>query len=142
MPADDSEFSLIEHYFKPLTVATTSLAVSIGDDTAVLNAPAGTPLCLHDFSLLAEEPGHSLSINSIQQHFDQLYRQFEQQRQMILAYTIALTMPAVDHHWLDAFSSLLVKMHAQYNMNLVGGDTTRGPWSLTVHAIGYPMEQE
>ena len=52
------------------------------------------------------------------------------------AVTLALTLPKVDEHWLKAFSSGFIALAHQYNVDLVGGDTTSGPLTLTVQAMG------
>jgi thiamine-monophosphate kinase len=50
--------------------------------------------------------------------------------------SLALTLPAVDEDWLAAFSAGLHETAEYYNCQLVGGDTTRGPMSLTMIAKG------
>jgi thiamine-monophosphate kinase len=53
-----------------------------------------------------------------------------------LGFTLALTIPAVDESWLQQFSSGLRLAAEFYMMPLVGGDTTRGPLSITLHVHG------
>ncbi len=50
--------------------------------------------------------------------------------------TLALTLPEVDHAWLTAFSTQFQHSLEEYNLALIGGDTTRGPLSITLQAIG------
>jgi thiamine-monophosphate kinase len=49
---------------------------------------------------------------------------------------LALTLPSVDHAWLAAFAKGFFDLAAEYNVSLVGGDTTRGPLTLTVTIMG------
>jgi thiamine-monophosphate kinase len=49
---------------------------------------------------------------------------------------LALTLPKVDHDWLAAFAKGFFDLASEYNVSLVGGDTTRGPLSLTVTIMG------
>jgi len=50
--------------------------------------------------------------------------------------TLALTMPAVDEAWLEEFSAALLAWAARNNVQLIGGDTTRGPLCITIKIIG------
>ncbi len=45
--------------------------------------------------------------------------------------TLALTLPEADEAWLAAFSDSLFMQLNYYDMQLIGGDTTRGPLSMT-----------
>jgi len=51
--------------------------------------------------------------------------------------TLALTLPNVDEVWLKAFSDSLFEQLNYYDMQLIGGDTTRGPLSMTLGIHGY-----
>ena len=51
--------------------------------------------------------------------------------------TLALALPAIDAQWLEAFSAGLFALAARYNLDLVGGDTTRGAVrTISITAIG------
>ncbi|HDY3310727.1 TPA: thiamine-phosphate kinase, partial [Salmonella enterica] len=50
--------------------------------------------------------------------------------------TLALTLPDVDEAWLAAFSDSLFEQLDYYDMQLIGGDTTRGPLSMTLGIHG------
>jgi thiamine-monophosphate kinase len=41
--------------------------------------------------------------------------------------TLALTLPEADEAWLAAFGDSLFMQLNYYDMQLIGGDTTRGP---------------
>ena len=56
--------------------------------------------------------------------------------------TLALTMPQSDEAWLSMFASGLLALAERYYVELVGGDTTRGPLSVTVQAMGFVNEGE
>jgi len=50
---------------------------------------------------------------------------------------LAITLPAADEVWLAAFSAGLFALADRFGVDLVGGDTTRGPvLSITITAIG------
>jgi thiamine-monophosphate kinase len=49
---------------------------------------------------------------------------------------LALTLPAVDEDWLDGFAQGLGDLAKAHEVALVGGDTTRGPLTITVQVLG------
>jgi thiamine-monophosphate kinase len=49
---------------------------------------------------------------------------------------LALTLPNVDHDWLAAFAKGFFDLAEEFNVSLVGGDTTRGPLCLNVTIMG------
>jgi thiamine-monophosphate kinase len=49
---------------------------------------------------------------------------------------LALTLPTVDHVWLEAFAKGFFDLATDFNVSLIGGDTTRGPLTLTVTIMG------
>jgi thiamine-monophosphate kinase len=49
---------------------------------------------------------------------------------------LALTVPSVDHAWLAAFAKGFFDLATEFNVSLIGGDTTRGPLTLTVTIMG------
>jgi thiamine-monophosphate kinase len=51
-------------------------------------------------------------------------------------FTLALTIPAVDEIWLADFAQGLFALAERYQIELVGGDTTRGPRSITITVLG------
>jgi thiamine-monophosphate kinase len=53
-----------------------------------------------------------------------------------IAFTLALTLPAVTTDWLQAYARGLNLMAQRCGVALVGGDTTRGPLSLTMTVFG------
>ncbi len=56
--------------------------------------------------------------------------------------TLALTLPDVDEAWLAEFSQGLSDIAEYYGVSLIGGDTTRGPRSITITVHGQVPEQK
>jgi len=54
--------------------------------------------------------------------------------------TLALTLPKAEPAWLVAFARGFARLARRYGVQLVGGDTTRGPLSVTVQAHGFVEE--
>jgi thiamine-monophosphate kinase len=55
--------------------------------------------------------------------------------------TLCLTLPDTNADWLDRFAAGLTGLANCHGIDLVGGDTTRGPLSVTIQAIGRLSEQ-
>lgn len=51
--------------------------------------------------------------------------------------TLVLTLLQVDETWLEAFSNSLFETLNDYGMQLIGGDTTRGPLAMTLGIHGF-----
>jgi len=51
--------------------------------------------------------------------------------------TLALTMPSVDAPWLERFSAGFLDLADVHGVALVGGDTTRGPLTVSVQVLGH-----
>lgn len=55
--------------------------------------------------------------------------------------TFNLTLPTVNQSWFDGFTAGFCRLIEQYQINLLGGDTTQGPLSITVTLIGECQSQ-
>jgi thiamine-monophosphate kinase len=53
-----------------------------------------------------------------------------------LGFTLALSLPAADPDWLDAFSRGLFALADFHNCELLGGDTTKGPLNVCITIFG------
>jgi len=130
-----SEFELIaRHFMRPAANAV----LGVGDDCALLNVTNGMDLAVSTDTMVsgthffpevdAEHLGHkSLAVN---------LSDMAAMGAMPYWATLALTLPSVDHAWLGAFAKGFFDLAEEFNVSLVGGDTTRGPLSLTVTIMG------
>jgi thiamine-monophosphate kinase len=50
--------------------------------------------------------------------------------------TLAIALPAADDAWLTAFARGFFRIADQHGIELVGGDTTRGPLTISITVIG------
>ena len=135
------EFELIRNYFAAAPCAQTGegVALGIGDDCALLTLPPGEQLAVSTDTLVAGV------------HFPEVCDPFLLgQRALAVsasdlaamgaapsAFTLALTLPSVDSGWLQDFARGLNLMAQSCSLRLVGGDTTRGPLSLTLTVFGH-----
>lgn len=134
------EFELIRNYFAaaPCAQAGEGVALGIGDDCALLTVPAGEQLAISTDTLVAGV------------HFPVACDPFLLGQRALavsasdlaamgatpLAFTLALTLPDVQPDWLQAFARGLNRMAEGCALRLIGGDTTRGPLSLTLTVFG------
>ncbi|ALO45407.1 thiamine-phosphate kinase [Pseudohongiella spirulinae] len=135
-----TEFELIARYFAAQSLAfkRSCVALGQGDDGALLQVPDSRQLVLSVDTLNA----------SI--HFPEKADAFLLGQRCLLvnlsdlaamgaepvAFTLALSLPEVDTDWLEKFSRGLAAVAGQFNCPLIGGDTTRGPLSITIQAHG------
>ena len=134
-----SEFDLINRYFKALPQQRDDVVLGIGDDCAILKVTEGKQLVVSTDTLVA---GVHFPENTLA--YDIGYKSLAVNLSDLAAMgaepawvTLCLTLPEENNDWLaqfvKGFSELLIK----YNMQLVGGDTTRGPLSISVHVSGF-----
>jgi thiamine-monophosphate kinase len=58
------------------------------------------------------------------------------------AFMLALSLPQVDPHWLSEFSQGLWALADAHDIDLIGGDTTRGPLNICITVLGeVPLAQ-
>ncbi|HEX4798134.1 MAG TPA: thiamine-phosphate kinase, partial [Burkholderiales bacterium] len=50
--------------------------------------------------------------------------------------TLAIALPEADEKWIAAFADGFFLLAARFEMELIGGDTTRGPLAISVTVIG------
>ncbi|MBY6034713.1 thiamine-phosphate kinase [Marinobacter daepoensis] len=134
------EFELIRMYFKPLADRANrdQLPLGPGDDCAIQRL----------------EPGHDLvfSVDTLVEgvHFPVGYEPEKLGwRALAVAvsdlaamgaepacFTLALTLPDADAGWLAGFASGLSRAGQAFGIALAGGDTTRGPLTISVQVHG------
>jgi thiamine-monophosphate kinase len=134
-----SEFDIIERFFTRPIPQRGDVPLGIGDDAALLSPPTDQQLAVSVDTLVAgvhfpldsaaETVGHkALAVN--------LSDLAAMGAEPAWA-TLALTLPAADDAWLSAFAAGFFALAEQYQLQVVGGDTTRGPLSITVQVMGF-----
>ena len=56
--------------------------------------------------------------------------------ELLNAIHFSLTLPKLDKDWLEQFSTSLKESSERFRVNLIGGDTTRGPLNITISMMG------
>lgn len=132
------EFDLIQRYFtRPSQRADVLL--SVGDDCALLQVPAGHLLAVSTDTLNAGVHfPHGTSAYDI--GWKSLAVNLSDLAAMGAApawATLAISLPTYDAEWLQAFSEGFFALANEHRLALIGGDTTRGPLSITVTVHGF-----
>lgn len=133
-----NEFALIQRYFATLTPAAADVTIGVGDDCALLSVPPGMELAVTTDTLVAGRhfpldtaPFH-IGWKSLAVNLSDLAAMGARPRW----FTLALTLQSADDAWLSEFARGLRELATRHAVSLVGGDTTRGPLSLTITAMG------
>ncbi|RZI76091.1 MAG: thiamine-phosphate kinase [Pseudomonas sp.] len=134
------EFELIRNYFAaaPCAQPGEGVALGIGDDCALLSVAAGEQLAISTDTLVAgvHFPDGCDPFLLGQRALGVSASDLAAMGASPLAFTLALTLPQVSADWLEAFARGLNTMAQSCGLRLIGGDTTRGPLSLTLTVFG------
>ena len=133
------EFQLIERYFRRPAPGGAGVEVGIGDDGAIVRLPPGRELVVVVDTLVA---GVHFPADMVPAEVG--YRALAVNLSDVAAMgaepawmTLALTLPAPDADWLEGFAAGLWDLAGRHGVALVGGDTTRGPLTVSVQVLGH-----
>lgn len=135
MPA--REFTLIYRYFSALG-GGDAVDLSVGDDCAILRLEEGERLAASVDTMVAgvHFPEDSFPEDIGYRAVAAAASDLAAMGARPLGMTLALTLPEVDELWLNAFSQGLAAAKTAFTLPLVGGDTTRGPLTISVQVMG------
>ena len=138
------EFDLIERYFKDpalrraMARPPSRVALGIGDDCALLAPAPGMQLAVSTDMLVegqhflsTVDPGR-LGHKALAVNLSDLAACGARP----VAFTLSLALPAVDEPWLASFSDGLFALADEHGCELMGGDTTRGPLTISITVFG------
>ena len=132
-----NEFDLIRDYFT-WPIKDSSVVLGVGDDAALLSLKQGYQLVTTTDTLTegvhfssstsAEDTAHkSLAVN---------LSDIAAMGAMAKYFTLAIALPKIDQSWLKEFSDSLKQLSERYEVSLIGGDTTKGPLTITITMFG------
>jgi thiamine-monophosphate kinase len=131
-----NEFDLIRRYFNVETADHTELG--IGDDAAIVRPSPDCDVHVAVDTLVsgrhffADVDPAALGHKALAVNLSDMAAMGAQPRWALLA----LTLPRVDDRWLTAFAGGFFALARQYGVTLIGGDTTRGPLTLSITVMG------
>lgn len=132
-----SEFEVIKEYFT-FKKNRDDVNITVGDDCAMVTVPLGKQLLVTTDTLISgvhfpkSTSAQDIAYKSIMVNLSDLAAMGATPAWV----TLAITLPEVDESWLQAFSQQLDSILSEYNICLIGGDTTKGHLSITVQAMG------
>jgi thiamine-monophosphate kinase len=130
------EFELIRRFF---TRPARRAVLGVGDDCALWQPPAGME-CAVSTDMLVEgrhfERGadpEGIGHKSLAVNLSDLAAMGARPAFALLA----IALPDIDERWLAAFARGLFALADRHDVELIGGDTTRGPLCLSLTVIGH-----
>lgn len=139
-----NEFQLIDAFFKQPDLTRPDVVLGIGDDAALLLPPqnhliaASIDTLVEGVHFLASTPAEYIGHKSLAVNLSDLAAMSAEPAWAMLA----LTLPRADEIWLRDFAKGFFALANQYQLKLIGGDTTHGPLSITVQIQGFvPKDQ-
>ncbi len=137
-----SEFDLIrrlqENFRADPGDGSPACVVGIGDDGAVLDIPEGKQLVVTSDTLVDDvhfstgTDAANLGRKALAVSLSDLASMGAEPAWFFLA----LTLPMHDQSWLDQFAQGMAELARSRAITLAGGDTTSGPLSITITAMG------
>ncbi len=138
LPRALGEFELIRRFFIAPSAHRPETVLGIGDDCALLRLGPDTDLAITADTLVSgvhffpdvdpADLGHKvLAVN-----LSDLAAAGATPGWV----TLCLTLPEADPSWLARFREGFFGLAERYRIDLIGGDTTRGPLSITAQAMG------
>lgn len=140
-----NEFQLIQRYFADRKKQRRrDVKAGIGDDCAIVSVPPKHLLAVSIDTLIAgvhfplETTPADIGHKALAVNLSDLAAQGATPAWV----TLALTLPAADKKWLRDFTKHFFALAEKFNVELIGGDTTRGHLSIAVQAHGFIPQQK
>lgn len=137
-----TELDLIRTWFSRLGTPRPDVALGVGDDCALLRVPPGQEVAVSIDTLvsgthfLPDCDPESLGHKALAVGLSDLAAMGAEPAWATLALTLPARLVAERPGWIGAFAQGLGDLALEHRMGLVGGDTTRGPLSVTVQVHG------
>lgn len=137
-----NEFELIQHYLNIDSRCRKDVVKGAGDDCALVKVPRGQRLAISMDTLvsgvhfLADSNPADIAHKAVAVNLSDLSAAGAEPAWL----TLSLTMPDFDQEWLTAFSQGLRRITEFFGVQIIGGDTCRGPLSITIQAHGFVPE--
>ena len=132
-----NEFDLIREYFT-WPIKDPSVVLGVGDDAAIFNQEQGYQLVTTTDTLTegvhfsASTPAKDIAHKSLAVNLSDIAAMGAKAKY----FTLALALPKIDKSWLQEFSDSLKQLSGNYEVSLIGGDTTRGSLNITITMFG------
>ncbi|WP_416305063.1 thiamine-phosphate kinase [Neptunicella sp. SCSIO 80796] len=138
------EFTIIDSFFKQRSYQRKDVLIGIGDDCAVSSVAAGQNLAVTTDTLIngvhfpENTSPQAIAHKAVAVNLSDLAAMGAEPAWI----NLSLSVPKVDEQWLDEFSQGMRELCEYYSVQLIGGDTVKGPLSITITAMGFIPEQQ
>lgn len=147
-----TEFDIIRRFFLEKSIDRENVKqlerpdviLGIGDDAAVVSPPQGQSLIVTTDTLTSgvhfpeDTSPESVGYKSLAVNLSDLASMGAEPAW----FTLSITLPDSNEDWLQQFSKGLFTLAHEHHIQLIGGDTTRGPLCITIQAMGFTPEGE
>jgi thiamine-monophosphate kinase len=130
-----SEFDLIRRYF---THPARNAVLGVGDDAALIRPTPGMEVAVSTDMLVAgkhffsDDDPRQLGHKALAVNLSDMAAMGAIPRWA----TLSLALPEADEGWLKGFAEGFLETAHKYSVELIGGDTTRGPLNICVQIMG------
>ncbi|MHA2938633.1 thiamine-phosphate kinase [Vibrio sp. RC27] len=133
------EFSLINRYFIKKQSERKDVHLDIGDDCAIVKVPENSRLAITTDTMVAgthflpDANPKWIAHKALASNISDLAAMGARPAWC----SLAISLPDIDDAWLESFSAAFFELADYYNVKLIGGDTTKGPLSITLTLHGF-----
>ena len=134
-----NEFGLIQRYFADASFVRKDVIVGIGDDAALTQVPTNqhlattTDTLVENVHFLPNTNAKHIAHKAIAANLSDLAAIGAEPSWI----SLSLSMPQADEQWLESFSEKIRELSEYFSIQLIGGDTVKGPLAITITAQGF-----
>ncbi|WP_086982538.1 thiamine-phosphate kinase [Vibrio aphrogenes] len=127
------EFNLIEKYFAHKQANRPDVDISLGDDCALISPPEGYQIAISTDTVvlgthfLADADPAAVAYKALMSNISDLAAMGATPAW----FSMALTLPEINESWLTPFCHAMFTLADEHQLQLIGGDTTKGPLSIS-----------
>lgn len=132
------EFGIIDRYFRRQRVQRDDVPLGVGDDAAVVRPRPDrelvvtTDVLVNGVHFPEDTPPDAVGHKALAVNLSDVAAMGAAPAWA----TLGLTLEKVDEAWLESFCSGFFELAEEFDVQLVGGDVTRGPLTVAVQVIG------
>ncbi|WP_261833823.1 thiamine-phosphate kinase [Vibrio ishigakensis] len=132
------EFDLIDRYFCRQKLQRSDVVLAQGDDCAIVSVDADKQIVISTDTVVAgthflsDAPAAWVAHKALASNLSDLAAMGAEPAWV----SMAITLPSFDSQWLEEFCDSFFALADDHNLKLIGGDTTKGPLSISLTIQG------
>jgi thiamine-monophosphate kinase len=138
------EFELIRKYFSERGPKRKDVVLGVGDDAALTRVPqdkllvVATDTMVENTHFFPDASPRSIGHRCLAVNLSDFAAMGAEPAWA----SVAITLPTSDEKWVEEFSNGLFEVAEYFNVQIIGGDTTQGPLTVTVCLKGFVPENK